>query len=74
MKIAANVIAIVGWLAFLAAFWVPFLTGDMPPAGWWIAVSVLSFLVGLIVPSYLINLEARQTRLELLAGQRNQPR
>lgn len=73
MKAAANVIAIAGWLGFLASFWYPLLTGRMPPAGFWIAAIVLSFMVGLIVPSYLINLEARQARLEG-AGPQSRPR
>lgn len=74
VKAAANVIAIAGWLGFLAAFWYPLLAGQMPPVGFWIAATVLSFLVGLIIPSYLINLEARQARLEGRATQQNRPR
>lgn len=33
MKVAANVIAVAGWLGFLAALWWPLVSGVMPPVG-----------------------------------------
>ena len=59
MKAAANVIAVAGWLGFLAALWWPLVTGVMPPVGAWFAATVVSLLVGMIVPGFLLNLEDR---------------
>jgi len=59
MKVAANVIAVAGWLGFLAAMWWPLAVGAMPPVGAWFAATVVSLLVGLIIPGFLLNLEDR---------------
>lgn len=59
MKAAANIIAVLGWGGFLVALWWPLLAGSIPPWGLWFAVTAVSSLVGLIVPGYLLNLEAR---------------
>lgn len=59
MKAAANVIAVVAWIGFLAALWWPLITGKMPPVGAWFAATVFSLLVGMVVPGFLLNLEDR---------------
>lgn len=59
MKVASNVIAVAGWLGFLAAMWWPMVTGTMPPVGAWFAATAVSLLVGMIVPGFLLNLEDR---------------
>ncbi len=59
MKVAANVIAVAAWVGFLAALWWPLLIGGMPPVGAWFAATVVSLVVGMIVPGFLLNLEDR---------------
>lgn len=59
MKTAANIVAVAAWIAFLGALWFPLAAAEMPPMGLWIGAVVLTFLTGLVVPSYLINLEER---------------
>lgn len=60
MKIAANIIAILAWGSVLATLWVGLLAEARPPLASLVGALVLSFLVGLVVPSYLLNLENRQ--------------
>lgn len=57
MKIAANIIAVLAWGLFLTAIWYPFVADVNPPLGYWICI-VLTFLIGLVVPVYLLNLDA----------------
>lgn len=57
MKLAANVIAVVAWVLFLAVVGYPLFADGIAHLGYWIAAVVLTFLVGLIVPSYLLRLE-----------------
>lgn len=57
MKAAANVIAVVGWLGVFAAGWWPLVIGEMPPVASWFAATVVSLMMGLIVPGFLLNLE-----------------
>ena len=59
MKVAANVVAMMAWACFLAVVVMPLVRGELPPMGLWLGVILLSFLTGLVVPSYLLNLEAR---------------
>ncbi len=59
MKIAANIIAILAWGSALATLWVGLLAETRPPLAPLVGALVLSFLVGLVVPSYLLNLENR---------------
>lgn len=59
MKAAANVIAVAAWVGFLAALWWPLAAGEMPPVGAWFAATVVSLVVGMIVPGFLLNLEDR---------------
>lgn len=66
MKAAANAIAIVAWIGFLATLWYPFLTGRFQPLGLWLAIVIFSFLVAVIVPSFLLGLEARVAASVLL--------
>lgn len=56
MKAAANVIAVLAWGGLLAAMWYPLVAG-MPPFGLWLGVVVASFLVGLVIPMFLLGLE-----------------
>ena len=69
MKVAANVVAVMAWACFLAAMCMPLVQGELPPLGLWLSVILSSFLTGLVVPSYLLNLEARLTsgRVEITA-------
>ncbi len=63
MKIAANIIAILAWGSALATLWVGLLAETRPPLAPLVGALVLSFLVGLVVPSYLLNLENRSRAL-----------
>jgi len=69
MKAAANVVAVMAWACFLGAVCLPLVRGELPPLGLWLGVILLSFLTGLVVPSYLLNIEARLTsgRVEMPA-------
>ena len=59
MKAAAVVIAVVAWGGFLGALWYALVAPVRPPVGLLLAVVAGSFLVGLIVPAYLLGLEGR---------------
>ena len=59
MKAAANVVAVVAWLGFIGAIWYPLVADEMPAVGFWLGSVVLTFLTGVIVPSYLLTLEER---------------
>lgn len=58
MKVAANVIAVTAWCGFIAAVCRPLFGGQMNQA-YWIPAVVMTLLTGMIVPNYLMNLEAR---------------
>lgn len=60
MKVAANVVAVLAWGSFLAAFWFGLLTDARPPFSVFFAIVFFSFLVGVFVPAYLIYLGARE--------------
>ncbi len=59
MKLAAVVIAVLAWGGFLGALWYALVAPVRPPVGLLLAVVAASFLVGLIVPAYLLGLEVR---------------
>ncbi len=59
MKAAAVVIAVAAWGGFLGALWYALVVPVRPPVGLLLAVVAASFLVGLIVPAYLLGLEGR---------------
>ena len=47
------------WGGLLCALWYGMAAPVRPPIGLWLAVVVTSFLVGLVVPAFLISLEER---------------
>ena len=57
MKVSANVIAVVAWVSFLATFVYPLFAGGIPHIGYWVTAVLMSLLVGVVVPSYLLGLE-----------------
>jgi hypothetical protein len=57
MKVSANVIAVVAWVSFLATFVYPLFAGGIPHIGYWLTAVLMSFVVGLIIPSYLLRLD-----------------
>ncbi len=59
MKIAANVIAVLGWGGFLAALWAALLAERILPLGMLLAVLAASLFIGLVVPAYLLGIEGR---------------
>ncbi len=59
MRPAANVVAVLAWGGFLAALWAPLVTGQLPPVGIWIAATAASFIVGMVVPAFLLGVEGR---------------
>lgn len=59
MKAASNVIAILAWGSFLAAIMWPLVVGRMPALGPWVLAIAMTFVVGVIVPSFLLGVEAR---------------
>lgn len=73
MKAAANVVAVVAWCAFIGAVCYPLLAADWPPVGLWLGAVVMTFLVGVVVPSYLLNLEARMAATGQPAARPSRP-
>ncbi len=77
MKTAAVVIAVAAWGGFLGALWYALVAPVRPPVGLLLAVVAASFLVGLIVPAYLLGLEGRLPGASggrrAVAGQRPRP-
>lgn len=59
MKIASNVVAILAWGSFLAAIMWPLIIGRIPALGPWLTAVAMTFLVGLVVPSFLLGVEVR---------------
>lgn len=57
MKLAANVIAVVAWGLFLALVSYPFFVGGLEHPAQWATAVLMSFAVGMIIPSYLLRLE-----------------
>lgn len=59
MRVAANIIAVLAWGSVLATLWVGLMAEVRPPLAPLVGALVLSFLIGIVVPSYLLNLENR---------------
>ena len=57
MKVSANVIAVVAWVSFLATFVYPLFACGIPHIWYWLTAVLMSFVVGLIIPSYLLRLD-----------------
>ena len=74
MKVAANAVAVLAWGSFLAALWLMLLAETRPAIGLLIAVLVVSFLAGLILPAFLLGIPVRVEASErLLAAKKAQP-
>ena len=71
MKAAAGVVAVLAWGGLLGALWYGMAAPVRPPLALWLTVVVASFLVGLVVPAFLISLEERM-RLAATARARAQ--
>ena len=71
MKAAAGAVAVLAWGGLLGALWYALVAPVRPPMALWLAVVVASFLIGLVVPAFLISLEDRM-RLAATAKARAQ--
>lgn len=56
MKAAAGAVAVLAWGSLLAAMWYPLAAG-VRPSGAWFGVAIVSLLVALVAPAYLLGLE-----------------
>lgn len=59
MKAAAVVVSILSWGGFLGALWYALVAPVRPPVGLLLGVLVASFLVGTVIPAYLLGIEER---------------
>ena len=64
MKAAAGAVAVLAWGGLLGALWYALVAPVRPPIGLWLAVVVASFLIGLVVPAFLLSLEERMRLAE----------
>lgn len=56
MKVAAGAVSILAWGSLLAAMWYLPAAG-VRPSGTWFGVAIVSLLVALVAPAYLLGLE-----------------
>lgn len=56
MKAAAGAVAVLAWGSLLAAMWYPLAAG-VRPSGAWFGVAIVSLLVALVAPAFLLGLD-----------------
>jgi len=64
MKAAANIVAVVAWLSFFAALWLPLVVEPRPNPWPVLGILVASALGGMILPGFLLGIPSRLAAMD----------